>query len=105
MQIHNACPTGAPITYGEHGALLACRTALLNLDLCAIQSDDSKVFEEIKRRCVSCSFREACALDLKRDPNSPVWEAYCPNSAVLFGFTEAWWLGDGRASHFCGDRK
>ena len=66
--------------------------AMLDLDFWAIKRDDSKAFEEIKRRCVSCSFSEACALDLKRDPTDPVWEAYCPNAAVLFGFTEAWWL-------------
>jgi hypothetical protein len=92
MQIRNACPTGTPTKYDEYGDVLECRMAILDLDLCAIQSGDAKTFEEVKRRCISCSFREACALDLKRDPNNPVWEAYCPNAAVLFGFAEAWWL-------------
>jgi hypothetical protein len=88
MQIHNACLTGAPICYAQLD-LLECRTAMLSLDVRAIQMDDSKAFKGAKRRCVSCGVREACALDLKRDPNNPVWEAYCPNAAVLFGFTEA----------------
>jgi hypothetical protein len=91
MQIRNARPTWASTKYDEHGDVLECRMALLNLDLRAIQSDDGKAFEEAKRGCMTCSFCEACALDLKRDPNNPVWEAYCPNAAVLFGFTEAWW--------------
>jgi hypothetical protein len=27
--------------------------------------------------------REACAIDLRHDPNGLIWEAYCPNSEVL----------------------
>ena len=27
--------------------------------------------------------REACAIDLRHDPNALIWEAYCPNSDVL----------------------
>jgi hypothetical protein len=27
--------------------------------------------------------REACAIDLRDDPNGAIWEAYCPNSDVL----------------------
>ena len=44
---------------------------------------DWEVFDKIKRNCPSCSDREPCALDLKRDPNTSMWEAYCPNSDVL----------------------
>jgi hypothetical protein len=37
----------------------------------------------VKRNCLSCDDWEPCALDLKRDPNTSIWEAYCPNSDVL----------------------
>ena len=58
--------------------LLSCRMAMLGLDLNAIESCGGQVFEVIKRRCTSCDCREACALDIRRDPNDPVWETYCP---------------------------
>jgi len=91
MQIRNVCPTGALTKSDEQGNVLESRMAMLDLGLCAIQSDHGKAFQELKRRCLSCSFRQTCALDLKRDPYNPVWESYCPNAAALFGLTEAWW--------------
>ena len=72
--------------------LLGCRAAMLGLDLSAIESRGGNTLETIKRRCTSCDFREACEVDLRRDPNNPVWESYCPNSATLIALTEAWWL-------------
>ncbi|HML08005.1 MAG TPA: hypothetical protein VK430_07760 [Xanthobacteraceae bacterium] len=72
--------------------LLGSRVAMLGLDLAAIESSDRKAFATIKRRCALCDFRQACEVDLRRDPNNPVWETYCPNSATLIALTEAWWL-------------
>jgi hypothetical protein len=92
MQIRNAGSTGKPTTPGEPDGLLDCRMAMLGLDFNAVESGDSETFDEIKRRCTSCSSREACAVDLKRDPNNPVWETYCPNSGALIALAEAWWL-------------
>ncbi len=83
MQIRNA-----PSTSRDN--LLGCRMAMLGLDLSAIESDET--LETIKRRCTTCDFGEACEVDLRRDPNNPVWESYCPNSATLIALTEAWWL-------------
>ncbi len=73
--------------------LLSCRMAMLGLDLGAIESCGGQAFEAIRRRCTSCDSREACALDIRRDPNDPFWETYCPNTATLIALPEAWWLG------------
>jgi hypothetical protein len=43
------------------------------------------------RNCAECGYREACAVDLKRDPNNPVWETYCPNAKALLGLAEESW--------------
>ena len=85
MEIRNA-----RFTSGDD--LLGCRVAMLGLDLDTIESRSREIFETIKRRCMACDHGEACELDLKRDPNDPVWETYCPNIAVLIALTEACWL-------------
>ena len=83
MQIRNDLSSGKPTTRDEHDHLLYCRMAMLGLDSDAIGRDYREVFDKIKQNCMSCSDSEPCALDLRRDPNNPVWQAYCPNSAVL----------------------
>lgn len=85
MQIRNSRSTS-----GDD--LLSCRMAMLGIDLGAIESSGGEVLETIKQRCASCGVREACELDLRRDPNDPVWETYCPNTATLIALTEAEWL-------------
>lgn len=72
--------------------LLKCRMAMLGLDRYVLECSEDQTFDDIKRRCANCQFRDACAVDLKRDPNDPVWETYCPNSGALLALTEAWWL-------------
>ena len=73
-------------TPDEYDELLDCRMAMLGLNLDAINGD---TFSEVMRRCKSCSHREACAVDLKRDPNNPVWETYCPNTGAFIALAEA----------------
>ena len=63
--------------------LLRCRMAALGLDGDALARTDRDTLEKLAQRCAGCEFPEGCADDLRDDPSSPVWEAYCPNSAVL----------------------
>ena len=74
---------GRPATPDEVDDLLRGRMKILGLDVDAIEREFHEVFDKIKRNCPSCSVREPCALDLKRDPNTLMWEAYCLNSDVL----------------------
>lgn len=88
MQTRNIRSTATP---DEHYGLLSCRMAMLGLDCRTIEGGDSKTFDEIKRRCSLCEYSEACAVDLKRDPNNPVWEMYCPNAGTFNKLTTLWW--------------
>jgi hypothetical protein len=89
MQIGKPGSTGKPTTPDEYDELLDCRMAMLGLQLDATDGD---TFKEIMRRCTSCGYREACAVDLKRDPNNPVWETYCPNAGALIALAGTRWL-------------
>jgi hypothetical protein len=66
--------------------LLGCRAAILGLDL--IENCGNDLLETIRRRCNGCASREACELDLERDPNDPVWASYCPNSATFLALAK-----------------
>ncbi len=83
MEIQCARSTGNFTTPGEGEDLLQCRMTILGLDIEAIERDYGETLDRIKQRCTSCRVRAPCALELKRDPNSRVWEAYCPNSVTL----------------------
>jgi hypothetical protein len=91
MQTGNPRPTGMSVTPDDNGDLLECRMEMLGLDRYALETTDRQTLEEIIRRCARCGVRDACTVDLKRDPNNPVWETYCPNAAALIGLTEARW--------------
>ena len=88
LQIRNASAAA------DGGDLLACRMAMLGLDRDTVANTDKHAFAAILRRCVNCNCREACTIDLKRDPKNPVWETYCPNTGTLIGLTAASWLTD-----------
>jgi hypothetical protein len=88
MQIRNAPPSEKPT---ENDGLLDCRMAMLGLDFDALKQSDGEILGQIMRECMRCGFREACAVDLKRDPNNPVWETYCPNARALIALTQARW--------------
>jgi hypothetical protein len=65
---------------------------MLGLDPHVIKKGDSETFELIGRRCKTCGAREACALDLKCDPNNPAWQTYWPNAGTLNVLAEAEWV-------------
>jgi len=79
-----------PIT--RRNDLLFSRMSLLGLDVDVMERRCIGILDQLKSRCVACEFRAACAIDLRRDPNNPVWEGYCPNSPQLNQLTAAWWL-------------
>ncbi len=85
MRIRNPRPNSRPLALD---GLLDCRLAVLGLDLDTIERRVGKTAEVIKRRCKDCGYRTTCELDLKRDPNDPVWETYCPNTATLVALVQ-----------------
>jgi hypothetical protein len=92
--MRNARSIGQTTARVEYDDLLGCRLAMLGLDAAATQSDHPKTFEMIGQTCASCGFREACAVDLARDPNNPVWETYCPSAGVIIALSEERFRGD-----------
>jgi hypothetical protein len=91
MQVRYDRSTGKSTTPDEDDDLLQCRVAIVGLDIDAIKRNYRDVFDTLRQRCVSCGVRAPCAVDLKGDPNTLVWEAYCPNSGALnalIAFTE-----------------
>ncbi len=91
MQIGNPSLNGKRATPDKNNELLECRMAMLGLDIGSTDLCDAATLDEIRRRCVTCGYWEACAVDLRRDPNSPVWETYCPNSSAFIALAQAWW--------------
>ena len=91
MRISNTRSPGKQMKREDYDELLSCRMSMLGLDFFAIEGGNGDTLEEIVGRCASCSVRDACAVDLKRDPNNPVWETYCPNVGALLGIAEASW--------------
>ena len=83
MQFHFDRSTGKSTVPDEGEDLLQCRLAIMGLDISAIERGYSDVFAKLRQRCAGCNVRTPCALDLKRDPNNLVWEAYCPNSEAI----------------------
>jgi hypothetical protein len=92
VQIDDGRSIGNPATPDEVDDLLRARMEILGLDVDAIGREFREVFDKIRRNCPRCGDREACAIDLRHDPNGLIWEAYCPNSHglnVLVALTEA----------------
>lgn len=83
MQIHVDRPTAGSAAPDEGDQLLRRRMSIVGLDDGLVERHYRAIFERLKKNCLSCRDRAPCAVDLKRDPNNQVWEAYCPNSEAL----------------------
>jgi Family of unknown function (DUF6455) len=91
MKIGSAPPSEKAVERDESEGLLDCRMAMLGLDFDAIKRSDGETLAQIVRECTRCGAKEACVVDLKRDPNSPVWETYCPNAEALIALAKERW--------------
>ena len=89
MEIRYDRSKGKSTTPDDVDDLLECRMKALGLDVDAIGRNYGELFDRIKNDCESCGDRGGCALDLKRNPDSLVWEAYCPVSDVLYSLRMA----------------
>lgn len=91
MQIRNAQSAEKRTEGDESDNLLDCRIAILGLDFEAIKQSDTEAVVKIIRECARCGSRADCVVDLKRDPNNPVWETYCPNAETLIALAKERW--------------
>jgi len=89
MPTRNARSSARPTRSNRYDGLLACRMDMLGLDADAARQSEPEAFVKVTEICRSCGFREACAVDLQRDPNNPVWETYCPGAGVLIDLAAA----------------
>lgn len=92
MQIGKPRSTRTATILQQQEELLDCRMAMLGVRLNPSESIDGDALREMMRRCMACGYREACAVDLERDPNNPVWETYCPNAGGLLELAQQRWL-------------
>lgn len=83
MPTRNARSIARSTRSNRYDGLLACRMEMLGVDAGLARQSDPEAFATVWEMCSTCGFREACAIDLKRDPNSPVWETYCPSAGML----------------------
>ena len=91
MQIGKPPSTEGSPTPEQHEELLDCRMAMLGIQLDPADADGA-MLREMMRRCVACGYREACTVDLERDPDNPVWETYCPNAGAVIELAQERWL-------------
>jgi hypothetical protein len=71
--------------------LAECRMAMLGVDPQEVRSADPDMYFDVVGECACCDMRRACTADLRRDPNSPVWESYCPNNQTFIALAREIW--------------
>ncbi len=81
----------APEQVVRDDSLSECRMEMLGLDPRGLGGTDPESLIEIFKNCARCDARVWCAADLRRDPNDPVWESYCPNAQVMLLLASKQW--------------
>ena len=81
----------SPEKIDEPDELLNCRMSMLGIEESTIKGKSTEALLEIMRNCPACGNRDICEADLKRDPNDPVWETYCPNAKALLELAAESW--------------
>jgi Family of unknown function (DUF6455) len=73
----------APDTPISRADLLACRMAMLGLDVDAVARAEPVTLGDLQRVCAACKHEALCGWDLRQHPTDSAGWDYCPNSATL----------------------
>jgi CheY-like chemotaxis protein len=68
--------------------LLYDRLHALHLEPEAIKRQDPGMMQDLEGNCSVCGAKVRCGADLKRHPDEPGWQEYCPNAATLTGLAQ-----------------
>ncbi|MGA7323414.1 MAG: hypothetical protein WBX25_02735, partial [Rhodomicrobium sp.] len=58
------------------------------MDAIGVSKDDVEkaangVLRDLERTCACCNEKGVCEKDLRKHPQDPVWQSYCPNAFTL----------------------
>ena len=67
----------------DAAGLLPQRVQAIGLDVETIARKEPAALRDMQRLCAQCRQHERCQRDLALEPNSAVWESYCPNALTL----------------------
>jgi len=71
--------------------LLLHRMAVLNLDPAEVADAGPQTYRDLQRACTFCESKKQCERDLAREPASPAWKDYCPNTGTLMALDAVPW--------------
>jgi hypothetical protein len=77
---------------GAGDGLLVRRMSALGVDADTFARAEPALFGNLQTLCRECEEPGRCRHDLRRDPNDPAWEDYCPNATVLNALAELRWF-------------
>jgi hypothetical protein len=73
-------------------ALFTLRMTALDLCPAAVAQSEPATNCDLQSQCARCKNYQRCERDLRCDPDSPTWRAYCPCAELLDALAEQWWL-------------